>query len=53
MNIELRTMSWYKVNKKRKYKISIFCGTIMDVIDCDSREKVTSSYESNKHEIQI
>ena len=24
-----------KVNKKRKYSTIIFCGTILDVVDCD------------------
>ena len=35
MTLELCMTSWYKVNKKRKYRTTIFCATILDVVDCD------------------
>ena len=35
MTLEQCTTSLDKVNRKRKYRITIFCGTILDVVDCD------------------
>ena len=35
MTLKLCTTSLYKVNKKRKYNTTIFCATILDVVDCD------------------
>ena len=35
MTLKLCMTSLYKVNKKRKYKTTKFCATILDVVDCD------------------
>ena len=35
MFIELCSSSQLKVNKKRKYRTTVFCGTIMYEVDCD------------------
>ena len=35
MTLEQCTTSLDKVNKKRKYRTTIFCGTIMYAVDCD------------------